>query len=147
MPRFPQIPRLNHVECGRYKHCITISRAHPLADFEPISLKAFANETFISVRPEYSPVMTPWLEKICGAAGFVPRIQEAANTTEQMALVEAQRGVALTVFNHSSQSNPLLKQLHLKEDYSVPFICIWNKQSSNPSIGKYLDILQNFQKI
>ena len=139
-------PRFHHVECDRYSHCIAISRAHPLADFEPISLKAFANETFISVRPEYSPVMTPWIRKVCGAAGFVPRIQEAANTTEQMALVEAQRGVALAVDNHASQSNPLLKQLRLKEDYSVPFRCNWDKQGTNPRNGKYLEILKEFQK-
>lgn len=145
--------RLNHderlcsVEVARDNQCIAVSKAHPLAEFEPISLRAFASEVFISLKPEYSPVMTDRIRALCGAVGFVPRILEVDNAFEQLDQVEAQRGVALVPDNHVSKSSPLVRQLRLKEDFPLRLVCVWDRLNTNPSIEKYLEILKETNKI
>lgn len=124
---------------------IAVSRAHPLAEFEPISLRAFSNELFISVRPEYSPVMTSYIKMICNSVGFMPRIREVDNTTEQLAQVEAQQGVALVPDNHFSKANPLVRQLRISESFPMHFVCIWDRLNTNPSIEKYLEIWKSHE--
>ena len=133
-------PRFESMEMCCTNQKIALSRAHPLADFEPISLRAFANEVFISVSPEYSPIMTTYIKQVCSSVGFVPRIREAENTLKQLTAVESQQGVALVPHNHFSNSSPLLRQLTLKENFPMHFICLWDRLNTNPSIGKYLEI-------
>lgn len=135
--------RFSYYESGCCRSVVAISRAHPLADYDPISLRAFSNELFISVSPKYSPVMSNKINQICGIVGFVPRIREVSSTDEQLAMVEAQQGVALVADNHISNHNPLVRQLQLKEELSLPFVCVWDRHNTNPSIEKYLDILKN----
>lgn len=137
--------RFSYYESGLCRSVVAVSRTHPLADFDPISLRAFANELFISVSPKYSPLMSNKIKQVCGIVGFVPRIREVSGTDEQLAVVEAQQGVALVADNHISNHNPLVRQLQLKEGLSIPFVCVWNKKNTNSSIEKYLEILKTVE--
>lgn len=133
-------PRFMQVESGSFRQYIAVSRAHPLADQKSVSLRDFSRDVFICADLEYSPVVTKRTRQLCGAVGFVPRIQEVASTTEQLAQVEARRGVALVVENHISFTNPLIRVLPLKEVFPVRLLCIWDKLNTNPCIEEYMNI-------
>lgn len=139
-------PRLDSVETGCYDQCIAVSRAHPLAEFEEVPLRAFANDVFVSATSEYSPGMTEWLRGVCGAAGFTPRILEVETTREQMEAVEAQRGVALVTENHISRNSLLVRQLRLKDGRPIRLLCVWDRQNVNPYAEKYLEILKETEQ-
>ncbi|MBQ9269295.1 MAG: LysR family transcriptional regulator [Oscillospiraceae bacterium] len=135
--------RLSRLKSGGCRQVIAVSRSHPLASYSPISLRAFANDLFISVRSDYSPGMTRWIRQVCGISGFVPRIREVSSTEEQLAMVQAQKGVALVPENHISGNDPLACQLELQENVTVSFVCLWDKKNQNRSIDQYLEILNN----
>lgn len=126
------------IHCSNQK--ILVSRAHPLADFEPISIRAFSSEVFISIKQDYSPVLTDYIKRVCSKAGFVPRIREEETPAAQLAQVEAQQGVALVPGHHFSLSNPLVRQLELKEALPMQCICVWDRGNTNEALHKYLEI-------
>lgn len=133
--------RFASVETARINSCVAVSCAHPLAELGPISLRAFSNETFISVDPQQAPTMSKLVTQVCGAAGFVPRIREVGSTDEQLAMVEAQRGVALVAENHISATSPLVRLISIKEEFPLRFVCLWDKLNENPSIEHYLELM------
>lgn len=137
-----QNPRFMQVENNCYRQCIVVSRAHPLAEQESVSLRDFSNDVFICTSKEYSPIVTGRTRQLCGAVGFVPRIREVASTTEQLEQVEARRGVALVVENHIGFTNPLVRVLPLKEIFPVRLLCVWDKLNMNPCIEDYLNIFK-----
>lgn len=139
--------RLEHMELEQFNQCIAVSRAHPLSEFEPISIRAFANDTFISVKPEYSPVMTGRFTEVCGAAGFVPRIREVGSTLEQLAGVESQQGVALVPSNHVCRTSTMVRCLRLKEEYPMRLLGVWAKGNVNPSIQSFLNVIRSKREI
>lgn len=134
--------RLEIEEIAEVEQCLLVSKAHPLAEYDPISLRAFANDVFISVKTEYSPVITSRIHELCGAVGFIPRIREADSTIEQLAQVEAQQGVTPVPSTHISQSHPLVRQLRLKEGFTMHLVCCWDRLNTNPSIEQFLTVLR-----
>lgn len=135
-------PRLMQMESGSLRQCVVVSRVHPLAEQKKVSLREFSKDVFICADAEYSPVVTQRTRQLCGAVGFVPRIQEVSSTTEQLSHVEANRGVALVVENHVSFSNPLVRVLPLEEVFPVRLLCVWDKLNVNPCIEDYLNIFK-----
>ena len=134
--------RLLTEEVAQVEQCLLVSKGHPLAEYDPISLRAFANDVFISVKPKYSPVITSRICEICGTVGFIPRIREMDSTTEQLAQIEAQRGVTPVPSTHISRSHPLVRQLRLKESFPMRLICCWEKLNPNPNIARFLAVLR-----
>lgn len=135
-------PRFMQIESDCLRQCVAVSRAHPLADQKKVSLREFSKDVFICADTEYSPVMIQRTRQVCGAVGFVPRIQEVSSTTEQLNQVEACRGVALVVENHVSFTNPLVRVLPLEEVFPVRLLCVWDKLNVNPCIEDYLNIFK-----
>ena len=135
--------RLSRLESGVCRQVIAVSRSHPLSAYSPISLRAFTNDLFISVRSDYSPGMSRWIRQVCGISGFIPRIREVSSTEEQLAMVQAQKGVALVPENHISANDPLACQLELRENVTVSFVCLWDQKNQNKSIDQYIEVLKN----
>ena len=80
-------PRLFRYKSGDCRQVLAVPASHPLAEYDPISLRAFSNEVFISVHSEYSPGMSQRLSQICGLLGFVPQIREVSSAEEQLAMI------------------------------------------------------------
>ena len=137
--------RLRYFESANYRRCVAVSIAHPLAGAEGVSLKDFENDTFLSLREDVSPTLSPMVREVCGAAGFVPRITELDNIDELLAGVESGKGVAVLTDNHAAAFNPLLKLVHIREYFPVSLICVWDRLNANPCIAQYLDIYKSLE--
>lgn len=129
--------RFEQAVSGYCRQCVAVSCAHPLAEYEEVSLVDLSDDLFLSVRGEHSPVITEQISQLCGAAGFVPRIREMANPLEQLAQVEANGGVAIVTENHISRTDPLVKVIPLKEEITLRSICLWDRMNTNPAIEAY----------
>lgn len=135
--------RLQYLESARFRRCVAVSIAHPLAGEEARSLGDFAGESFLSLRGDVSPTMTPMVRQVCGEAGFEPRIAELESIEALMAALEAGRGVSLVVENHVAAFDPLLKCVALREHFPVSLLCVWDRLNANPLIGEYLEIFKS----
>ena len=135
--------RLRYLESAHYRRCVAVSIAHPLAGRDIVSLKDFSKDLFLSLKPEVSPTMTKMLRDVCAEAGFVPRMQELDSIADLIALVESGKGIAVLVDNHTARFDPLIKLVHIHENFPVSLICVWDKLNANPSVIDYLDIYKS----
>lgn len=132
-------PRLITRSLTRFRRCIAVSVGHPLAARESVSLAELRGETFISVKPQASPTVSMMIRRVCGTAGFIPKLLEAQDTDEQIEWIESCRGVGLLVENHVERSNPLISFVHLEEDFPVELVCAWDRLNTNPHIPELVD--------
>jgi DNA-binding transcriptional LysR family regulator len=77
---------------------IAVPAAHPLAAEPMVSIRQFADEPFVALRPFQGSVLTDRLERLARAAGFLPQISQIApDTTTALAMVAAEIGPTLTL--------------------------------------------------
>lgn len=131
-------PRLIYRVLSRVRRCLVVSIRHPFADRKRISLRECAGETFISVKPEVSPTLSPMIRRVCTEHGFTPMILEAESTEIQQQWIVCGKGIGLVVENHIQRSNPLYAFLDLKEDLPVELVCVWDRLNANPHIQSFL---------
>lgn len=132
-------PRLVTRTLASFQRCVAVPISHPLAGREQVSLKEFSEDTFISVKPMTSPTLSVMTRRVCGMAGFLPKIVEAQDTDEQIAWIESGRGVSLLVENHVERHNPLISFLQLEEDLPVDLVCAWDRLNINPHIPRLVE--------
>ncbi|MBO4330913.1 MAG: LysR family transcriptional regulator [Oscillospiraceae bacterium] len=137
-------PRLQYLESAHYRRCVAVSIAHPLAGKDQVSLKDFADDTFLSLREDVS-TLSGTVREVCAEAGFTPRITELDDISEVISGIESGKGVALLMDNHSAAFNPLLKMVHIREFFPVSLICVWDSLNANPSIEEYLEIYKSIE--
>ncbi len=125
-----------------FQRCVAVPITHPLAGRDHASIVEFADDTFISVKPRVSPTITPMMRRVCGTAGFTPKIIEVQDTDAQVAWIESGRGIGLLVDNHTARCNPLLSFIQLEEDLPVDLVCTWDRLNSNPHIPKLVNAFQ-----
>lgn len=138
-------PRLVTRRLTSFQRCMAVPVSHPLSGKERVSLKEFADDTFVSVKPMTSPTLSVMTRRVCGMAGFLPKIVEAQDTDEQIAWIESGRGVSLLVENHVERHNPLISFLQLEENLPVDLVCAWDRLNSNPHIPKLLEAFSDEQ--
>ncbi len=124
------------------QRCVAVPLRHPMAGAGQVSLSAFSEDVFISLKPEVSPTFTPMVRQVCGECGFTPMILEANSTEEQMQWVVSGKGVGLLVENHVQQNNPLYSFLSLEEDLPVELVCVWDRLNTNPHIARFVEAFQ-----
>lgn len=132
-------PRLITRTLAPLRRYVAVSIRHPMAKRRKISLAECAAETFISVRPEVSPTLTPMLNRVCRQSGFTPRVLEAGSTEEQGQWIVSGKGVGLLVENHLQRHNPLYAFLELEEDLAVDLVCVWDRLNGNPHITTFVN--------
>ena len=137
-------PRLQYLESAHYRRCVAVSIAHPLAGKDQVSLKDFADDTFLSLRDDVS-TLSSTVREVCAEAGFTPRITELDDISEVISGIESGKGVALLMDNHAAAFNPLLKMVHIREFFPVSLICVWDSLNANPSIEEYLEIYKSIE--
>ncbi len=131
--------RLVTQQLTSFQRCIAVSIAHPLAGRNCASLADFSEDTFISVKPQVSPTISPMLRRVCRMAGFSPKIIEVKDTDEQSAWIASGRGIGLLIDNHRDRRNPLFSFIELEEDLPVELVCVWDRLNNNPHIPKFVE--------
>ena len=126
--RMPIIARDLSVDLvHREPFALVLSRSHPLARKEDLSVKDVAHEPFIAYGRKWAPDYYDNWTDICRHAGFIPTvIQETAEMATALALVAAGLGVAiLPQGNHHPNRGVLkVKVLNREKLYSEIGIAI-----------------------
>ena len=114
---------------------IVISRAHPLAHRENLTMDDFRNEPFVAISREESPGGYNLLIKQCGESGFVPNIVRETATMESLFLcVEMGMGVAMLDRNTRLERNSSLRIIDIPESRAAGLVAVWRKDNHNPLI-------------
>lgn len=121
---------------------IVISRAHPLAERDNLTIEDFRNEPFVAISREDSPGGYNLLLKQCGECGFIPNIVRETATLESLFLcVEMGIGVALLDRNTRLERNTALRIIDIPESRASGLVAVWRKDNRNPMLPALIEAL------
>ena len=121
---------------------IVISRAHPLASRDDLTIEDFRNEPFVAISREDSPGGYNLLLKQCGECGFVPNIVRETATLESLFLcIEMGMGVAILDRNTRLERNTALRIIDIPESRASGLAAVWRKDNRNPMVPALIEAL------
>ena len=126
----------------RIRSVLAVAAGSAWSSREEMNLRDFSDERFISVRPAFSDWMTLNIQNRCRAAGFEPKIVEAADISDQITRVESGHGIALLTETHADFKNPLLHFIPLRDCADVELHYVWNTQFRTAAAELFLDTLR-----
>lgn len=132
------------------KHCglcqlpndIVLPRTHPLAKRRDISLKDFAQDTFVLPEKEDVDVVSERFFESCREAGFTPKVIQCKNLRSQISAVESGIGIASFNTYHLTCNHPLLVHIPLRDLPMVEFSAVWQQPFSNPAAERFVELLR-----
>ena len=114
---------------------IVISRSHPLAQKEGLTIEDFRREPFVAISREDSPGGYDLLLKQCGECGFTPNIVRETATLESLFLcVEMGIGVAILDRNTRLERNTSLRIIDIPGSLASGLTAVWHKDNRNPMV-------------
>jgi DNA-binding transcriptional LysR family regulator len=105
-----------------------------------LTLRDFAEQTFVEVETGESDVISELMQKSCQEAGFTPKFLRVPDLRAQMAAVEFGSGVAAFNQYHQACNHPGLAHCPLPELPDVDFCLAWNRDTGNPAVKLFLDM-------
>lgn len=121
---------------------LVFRRDSPLAARTGLTLADFAQETFVDISPEESPVISGLMLRSCQAAGFTPKMIKAPDLKTQLFAVEAGLGIAGFNQYHQVCNHPDLVHVSLPELPDVWFCAAWARDTGNPAVDYFLQVVQ-----
>lgn len=94
---------------SRSKDHIVMSKYHPLAQKECVTLDDVRRETFVMISEEDNPESAPLILEMCRRHGFVPQVHYAKTLAEQILWIEVGMGVSILDSRTSLKLNPDVK--------------------------------------
>lgn len=126
----------------RQPGAVAISRAHPLAGRENLTIEDFREEPFVAISREDSPGGYDLLLKQCGACGFTPNIVRETSTLESLFLcVEMGIGVAILDRNTRLERNDAVRLVTIPESAAAGLVAVWRRDNRNPMVKRLLGAL------
>ena len=136
-------PEWDSVVLFQQPGAIVLSRAHPLAKKDHLSISDFRNEPFVAISREESPGGYELLMRQCGESGFVPNIVRETATLESLFLcVEMGMGVAILDRNTRLERNSSLRIIDIPESRAAGLVAAWRKDNHNPLIPALIESLK-----
>ncbi len=122
----------------RAKDFIVMSRFHPLAQKETVTIDDLKNELFVMISPEDNPESANLIHEICREHGFVPAAKYARTMEEQALWIEAGMGVTILDSNCTLRMNPDIKFYEFDSHWDPSMVVCWNQQNYNPMIEVFI---------
>ncbi|MEI3339650.1 MAG: LysR family transcriptional regulator [Eubacterium sp.] len=120
------------------KDHIVMSKYHPLAQKEHITLDDVKDETFVMISEEDNPESAPLIFEICREHGFVPQVHYASTLAEQILWIEVGMGVSILDSRTSLKMNPDVKFYEMESNWDPSLVVAWNQNNYNPLISVFL---------
>lgn len=122
---------------GYLPNFLVIPADHPLADREEAHLIDFRDETFLTIAPEESELVSRLLPDSCRACGFQPNLKVAPTFGTLSLWLEAGLGVFGLNSCHVLSCNPALRFLKVPELPDVAQVLAWATENPNPAIALF----------
>lgn len=123
---------------SRSKDHIVMSKYHPLAKKEFVTLDDVRRETFVMISEEDNPESAPLILGICRQHGFVPQVHYAKTLAEQILWIEVGMGVSILDSRTSLKMNPDVKFYEIESNWDPSLVVAWNQNNYNPLISVFL---------
>jgi len=121
---------------------IVLSRSHPLANRDDLTIEDFRNEPFVAISRENSPGGYDLLLKQCAECGFTPNIVRETATTESLFLcVEMGMGIAILDRNTRLERNNTLRIIDIPNSRAAGLVAVWRKDNRNPMVPALIQAL------
>lgn len=121
------------------KDYICLSRHHPLAKKDCITLDDVKSETFVMISPEDNPESSQLIYALCKKHGFVPPVHFAKTLAEQILWIEAGMGVSILDSRTQLRQNPDVKFYELEDsEWDPGLVVAWNQNNYNPLIEAFV---------
>ena len=121
---------------------IVISRSHPLAQKDVLTIEDVRNEPFVAISREDSPGGYNLLLKQCAECGFEPNIVRETATLESLFLcVEMGIGVAILDRNTRLERNTALRIIDIPGSRAAGLTAVWRKDNRNPMVPALINLL------
>lgn len=133
---------LHHIALCELQNDIVLPRTHPLAGKQGLSLKDFAQDTFIDLEKEDVDVISERLFESCHQAGFEPKVIQRKNLRSQITAVESGLGIAAFNTYHQTCNHPALVHIPLKDLPMVEFSAVWQPPFANPAAERFVELLR-----
>lgn len=117
---------------------IVMSKYHPLAVRETVTLDDVRDETFVMISPEDNPESSPLIYTICKEHGFVPQVHFAKTLAEQILWIESGMGVSILDTRCNIYRNPDVKCYQMDSNWDPSLVLAWNQNNYNPLIGVFV---------
>ena len=123
---------------------VALPASHPLAAAPVIDLRALAEENFVVCRRYAEPGFRELVEKLCAAAGFAPRVLQAAeNRQTTLELVAEGLGVAVMVASAALEPSKRVRYLPFSPPGpSLPVVVAWREDPPSDAIAALVDIAE-----
>ena len=130
----------------RQPGAIAISRSHPLAGKEKLTIDDFREEPFVAISREDSPGGYDLLLEQCARSGFTPHIVRETSTLESLLLcVEMGVGVALLDRNTRLERNDAVRLITVPDSAAAGLVAVWLRDNQNPMIPRLVESLSQRQ--
>ena len=130
----------------RQPGAIAISRSHPLAGKENLTIDDFREEPFVAISREDSPGGYDLLLEQCARSGFTPHIVRETSTLESLLLcVEMGVGVALLDRNTRLERNDAVRLITVPDSAAAGLVAVWRRDNQNPMIPRLVESLSQRQ--
>ena len=123
---------------SRSKDHIVMSKYHPLARKERVTLDDVKEETFVMISEEDNPESAPLIFELCKEHGFVPQVHFAKTLAEQILWIEVGMGVSILDSRTSLKLNPDVKFYQIESNWDPSLVVAWNQNNYNPLISVFL---------
>ena len=123
---------------SRSKDHIVMSKYHPLAKKDHVTLDDVKGETFVMISEEDNPESAPLIFEICKEHGFVPQVHYAKTLAEQILWIEVGMGVSILDSRTSLKMNPDVKFYEIESNWDPSLVVAWNQNNYNPLISVFL---------
>lgn len=117
---------------------IVMSKHHPMASKENLTLADLRGEPFVMISEEDNPESAPLIFGICKQHGFVPQPIFAKSLAEQILWVESGVGVSILDTRCSIRKNPDVKCFKIESNWDPSLVLVWNQNNYNPLISVFV---------
>ncbi|WP_432883804.1 LysR substrate-binding domain-containing protein [Kribbella sp. CA-245084] len=116
---------------------------HRLARRKRLRLAELADEPFVFYSRPSGPVVHDTIIGFCRAAGFTPRIQQAADVQTIIALVAAGLGVSLLISPTPPTNPDAVVYRELSDDLPPwPLSVAWSPDNRSPVLARFLELIE-----
>lgn len=128
-------PEWDSIPLFQQPGAIVLSRSHPLAQRQDLTIADFRMEPFVAISREESPGGFHLLLRQCADSGFTPNIVRETATLESLFLcIEMGIGVALLDRNTRLERNDTLRIIDIPESRAAGLVAVWRKDNRNPMV-------------
>jgi DNA-binding transcriptional LysR family regulator len=132
------------IECiplVKYRVCLAISAAHPLAGLQNPPIEMFRGMSWITVVEEESYSFNRFIASVIRNAGFEPSLIYADNFADMLDLIHDEAGVGIVSEGHSIHGTSSIQFFDFPEIPSWTMSIVHRKDNKNPLTKDFLSTL------